>query len=296
MASWYRRFVPNFSTIAAPLTRLTRKNARFIWANEEREAFERLKTTLTTAPVLACPDFNRPFILQTDASAYGLGAVLTQNLEQGERVIAYASRTLNQAEKNYSATELECLVVVWAIRRMRDYLEGYWFTVVTDHQSLKWLQRLESPIGRLGRWVFELQQFDFDIRYRKGALNKVADALSRQPESSAVQMTRRCPWYQQIHKGIQKNPVDYPDFRLQEGKLYRHILHSLDFQDTPVHEQWKRCVATPDRPEILRRFHDDPTAGHLGISKTIARIARLYYWPGMYRDIARAQLLRLRYI
>jgi len=106
MASWYRRFVPNFSTIAAPLTRLTRKNARFIWANEEKEAFERLKETLTTAPVLACPDFNRLFILQTDASAYGLGAVLTQNLEHGERVIAYASRTLNQAEKNYSATEL----------------------------------------------------------------------------------------------------------------------------------------------------------------------------------------------
>jgi len=120
---------------------------------------------------------------------------------------------------------------------MRDYLEGYRFTVVTDHQSLKWLQRLESPTGRLGRWVFELQQFDFDIRYRKGALNKVADALSRQPESSAIQRTRKCPWYQQVYKGVRRNPIDYPDFRLQEGKLYRHVLHSLDFQETPVHEQ-----------------------------------------------------------
>ncbi|XP_025266372.1 uncharacterized protein LOC112638592 [Camponotus floridanus] len=241
MASWYRRFVPNFSAIAAPITRLTRKNTRLTWAGEEQNAFQRLKDMLTTAPVLACPDFNRPFILQTDASTQGLGAA--QNLEQGERVIAYASRTLNQAEKNYSATELECLAVVWAIRRMRDYLEGYRFTVVTDHQSLKWLQRLEAPTGRLGRWVFELQQFDFDIRYRKGALNKVADALSRQPESSAVQKAKGCPWYQRISKGVRKNPLDYPDFRLQEGKLYHHLLHSLDFHETPAHEQWKRCAA-----------------------------------------------------
>lgn len=90
-----------------------------------------------TAPVLTCPDFDRLFILQTDASTFVLGAVLTQNLEQGEQVIAYASRTLNQAEKNYSATELECLTVVWAIRHIRDYLESYRFTVVTDHQFLK---------------------------------------------------------------------------------------------------------------------------------------------------------------
>lgn len=89
-----------------------------------------------------------------------------------------------------------------------------------------------------------------------------------------VALARKCPWYQQVYKGGRKNPVDYPNFRLQEGKLYRHILHSLNFQEIPVYEQWKRCVATPDRSEISRRFHD---AGHLRISKTIARIACLYY-------------------
>jgi hypothetical protein len=141
-----------------------------------------LKTALTSAPILACPDFRRTFILQTDASALGLGAVLTQNFEDGERIIAYASRTLNPAEKNYNATELECLAVVWGIRRMRDYLERYEFTVITDHQFLRWLQKLESPSGRLGRWLFELQQYRFQIRYRRETLNKVADALSRQPE------------------------------------------------------------------------------------------------------------------
>lgn len=94
---------------------------------------------MTTALVLACPDFTRTFVLQIDASNTGLGAVLTQYFSEGERVIAYASRTLTKTERNYSATELECLAVLWGIRRMRGYLEGYHFTVITDHQSLRWL-------------------------------------------------------------------------------------------------------------------------------------------------------------
>src|SRR5580765_377685 len=93
---------------------------------------------------------------------------------------------------------------------MRDYLEGYRFTVITDHQSLRWLQRLESPSGRLGRWLFELQQFDFEIRYRKGSLNQVADALSRQPEVCATKRTKSCPWYRRITTGLRTRPVDSP--------------------------------------------------------------------------------------
>lgn len=104
--------------------------------------------------------------------------MLTQYFDEGERVIAYESRTLNGAERNYSATELECLAVIWGIQRMKNYVEGYNFTVITDHQALKWLQRLESPSGRLARWLFELQQYDFDVKYRRGTLNRVADALS----------------------------------------------------------------------------------------------------------------------
>jgi len=105
---------------------------KWSWDEEQEKAFQRLKEALISAPVLACPDFTRRFVLQTDASSYGLGAVLTQHQEGGERVIAYASRTLNNGEKNYSATELECLAVVWGIQKMRGYLEGYAFTVVTD--------------------------------------------------------------------------------------------------------------------------------------------------------------------
>lgn len=151
MASWYRRFIESFSTVAAPLTHLTRKNARWKWEEEESTAFRTLKERLISAPVLACPDFSRRIFLQTDASSTGLGAVLTQRYDDGDRVIAYASRTLNAAERNYSATELECLAIIWGIRRMRSYLEGYGFTVITDHQALKWLRNMDSPTGRLGR-------------------------------------------------------------------------------------------------------------------------------------------------
>ena len=287
MASWYRRFVPNFSTIVAPLTRLTGKNARWRWGEEEEKAFQALKSALTSAPILACPDFRRPFVLQTDASTIGLGAVLTQEFEEGERVIAYASRTLNSAEQNYSATELECLAVVWGIRRMRDYLEGYRFTVITDHQALKWLRRLESPSGRLSRWLCELQQYDFEIQYRRGALNHVADALSRQPEICAARRVDNCRWYRRIIERVQQHPEDYPDYEIRPDGLYRHLRGGVDIRELDETEKWRRCVPTTERQEVMRRLHDEPTAGHLGTAKTIARISRLYYWPGMFRDIAR---------
>ena len=113
MVSWYRRFIPRFTDIAAPLNRLLQKKVRWTWGEEEETAFETLRQQLATAPVLACPDFTQPFTLQTDASNEGLGAVQTQDVNSEERVIAYASRTLNAAERNYSVTEKECLAVVW---------------------------------------------------------------------------------------------------------------------------------------------------------------------------------------
>lgn len=167
---------------------------------------------------------------------------------------------------------------------MKGYLEGYAFTV-TDHQSLKWLQRLDSTTGRLGRWVFELQQYEYDVKYRSGKLNRVADALSRYPEVCAAQ-TERCTWYRRTLNTVTQNPTALPDYRVDNGVLYRHILHSLNFKDEPADRQWKRCVPREQRPEILRQLHDAPTAGHLEVAKTLARIAAEYYWPDMLREIA----------
>ena len=126
------------------------------WGEAQQQAFDELKKKLTLAPVLACPDFTKPFVLQTNASDDGLGAMLTQTVNDKERVIAYASRSLSASERNYSATEKECLAVKWGIWKMREYLEGYHFTVLTDHQSLKWLQKIDNPSERLVRWAIEL--------------------------------------------------------------------------------------------------------------------------------------------
>ncbi|TDG38792.1 hypothetical protein AWZ03_014787 [Drosophila navojoa] len=172
------------------------RNAKVLfcrWTEEQEDALQKLKESLTTAPVLACPDFLERLVLQTDASDCGLGAVLIQEIEEQERVIAYASRRLIKAEMNYLATEKECLAIVWAIRKMRRYLEGYRFDVVTDHLALKWLKSMESPTGRIPRWALELQQYQFDVHYHRGNLNMVADTLCRQPLESFQQAVEVCP-------------------------------------------------------------------------------------------------------
>ncbi|XP_044762512.1 uncharacterized protein LOC123319517 [Coccinella septempunctata] len=181
VASWYRRFIEDFSKVVTPLTALLKKKQTWKWGTAQQTAFETLKQKLTHSPVLACPDFSKPFVLQTDASDAGLGAALTQTVDGQEKVIAYASRTLSGPEKNYSVTEKECLAIVWSIDKLRPYLEGYRFTVITDHMSLRWLQSIKSPTGRIARWSIFLQQYDFEIKnqygYRRGS--STCDAVMR---------------------------------------------------------------------------------------------------------------------
>jgi len=135
MASWYRRFVPGFSSVMEPLHALTSKNCKFRWSQECESAFLTIKETLFTAPVLACPDFEKPFDLFVNGSQTGLGGILSQE----GRVVAYASRSLTKAEKKYCPTEIECLAVLWSIEKFKSYLEGYSFNVITDHSSLRWI-------------------------------------------------------------------------------------------------------------------------------------------------------------
>ena len=151
MASWSRKFLKDFATIAEPLTALTKKDRRYEWGDAQQEAFERTKALIASAPVLARPAFDAQCFVQTVASDTGIGAVLLHVIDGQERVLEFAGRTLSQAESNYSVTERECLTVVWAIQKFRPYIEGYHFLVVTDHSSLRWLHSLHSPIGRLVR-------------------------------------------------------------------------------------------------------------------------------------------------
>jgi hypothetical protein len=296
MASWYRRFIPDFSRVAAPLNRLLRKGVRWEWTTEQDAAFDTLKDSLSAAPVLACPNFGKPFVLQTDAADTGLGVALTQYIDGGNHVITYASRSLTKPEQAYSTTEKECLAVVWGIEKMRPYLEGYRFTVLTDHQSLKWLQAIKNPTGRLARWAIFLQQHDFDIRYRKGVLNRVADALSRQPAAAKDETTPEdlftledapgCNWYSKMRREVEKNPAAYPDNYIQGDRLHRHFWDMSDSTEPELSDPWKLCVPKPARAAVLRECHDNPTAGYLGIAKTTARLALRYYWPGMFREAA----------
>ncbi|XP_055840052.1 uncharacterized protein LOC129907729 [Episyrphus balteatus] len=180
LAGWYRRFVKDFSTLAAPITDTLKKSKKFIFTDEAVEAFEKLKRALTSAPLLVNPDFTKEFIIQCDASNTGIGCVLSQLDESGnERPIFYHSQKLNAAQRNYNVTERECLAAVMGVQKFRAYVEGHAFKIVTDHASLKWLMNQKDLCGRLARWSLKLQGFDFTIEHRKGSQNVVPDALSR---------------------------------------------------------------------------------------------------------------------
>ena len=186
MASYYRRFIPGFANIAAPLHALTKKGVNFVWSPECRNAFELIKSKLTSRPITAFPDFSLSFRVYTDASDTGIGAVLAQVQDGREHIICCASRTLNQAEKNYSVTKKECLAIVWGIRSFKHYLICSKFDVFTDHYSLQWLRQMKSQSALLFRWATELEEFDFNIVYRPGKLQSHVDALSRLPRNYTI--------------------------------------------------------------------------------------------------------------
>ena len=184
LCSYYRRFVPHFASLAEPLHRLMGKNAEFKWSPETELSFNTLKEKLTTSPILSAPDWSQSFELHTDASVYGLGAVLSQRINDEEKVIAYASKSLNKAQQNYTVSDRECLAIIWGIRHYRSYLLGKKFELFTDHSALQFINtmRLNRDLsGRLARYQMFLQEYEFEPHYRKGELNANADALSRDP-------------------------------------------------------------------------------------------------------------------
>lgn len=178
---FYRRYVPHFSSIALPLTDLTKgvKSGQVKWTPECDKAFESLKEALISEPVLHMPDPNKPFVLRTDASELGVGAVLLQEGDEGLHPISFASKKLIPAEKNYSTIEKECLAMVWGIRRFEPYLYGRHFTLMTDHQPLQYLQQTRPHSGRLARWAMQLQSYEFTVQTVKGVENVDADFWSR---------------------------------------------------------------------------------------------------------------------
>ena len=185
LARYYRCYVKNFAAIAGPLHALTQKDAVFHWSADCQEAFDHLKTLLTTSPITAFPDFSQSFHLYTGASTAGLGAILAQVRESKERIICCASRSLNQAEKAYPATKLECLAIVWAVAKFRPYLTAMPFEVYTDHYALQWLKTMRTGSVLLHRWSAALKEYDFTVKHRPGKAQTHVDGLSRLPVDPA---------------------------------------------------------------------------------------------------------------
>ena len=184
LAGYYRRFIKNFSTLAAPLSDLVKRNRpnQVQWGNEHNEAFQRIKELLCEQPILQCPDFTKVFILQTDASERGIGVVLSQRDDDGtDYPLAYFSKKLLPREERYSTIEKECLAIKLGMQNFRVYLLGRPFEVQTDHRSQEWLDRLKTDNPRLARWSLALQPFQFTVIHRPGKVNANADALSRAP-------------------------------------------------------------------------------------------------------------------
>ena len=305
LASYYRRYIPRFADIAAPLHRLTDKGALFSWDPACQSAFDILKERLTQAPVLTYPEFSpssEPFSLQTDASAVGIGVVL----EQAGHVVAYASRTLTQSERNYSVIQRECLAVVYGLKQFRHYLLGRPFRLLTDHAPLQWLSAQKMD-GLLARWALAIQEYDITITYRKGCLNNNADSLSRRPNPVAA-TTRTSelpdlllhqgndPVIQQLRKSLQSQSAPRSAiWRQPPFSRYRQIWSQLRLQNGLVCRQYTpgpsgESVVVPLIPASLRSLliqqsHDAPGAGHLGPDKTAGRIRPVGYWVGMLQDI-----------
>lgn len=159
----------------------------FLWGDAQEESFENLKNALTTAPVLAHPNYDLDMEIMCDACGYGIGGVLQQRVNGIEQPLAYASRLLSKAEQNYSITELECLGLVWCLKKFRGFIWGTKITIITDHQALCWLMTKRDLAGRLARWSLAIQEYDIKIVYRNGKLHTNADCLSRYPVSDEIE-------------------------------------------------------------------------------------------------------------
>lgn len=194
MMEQYRKYIEGYARLAAPLQVMTRRNVSFVWTDEAILSFECLKQALCSAPVLALPNWDQTFILTTDWSRSAIGAVLSQEQPATgeEHPVAFASRALTAPERNYAATEGECLAVKWAVEKFHYYLHGRHWLLRTDHKALEWLQTARFTNSKLERWAMHLQGYDYTVQHIAGSTNNVADYLSRAAETRVEHEDGRC--------------------------------------------------------------------------------------------------------
>ena len=310
LAGYYRRFVKDFSAIASPLTRLTRKGVEFVWDSRCDESFARLKRSLTSAPVLAVPEGTGGFVVYSDASKFGLGCVLMQH----GKVIAYASRQLKPYEQNYPTHDMELAAVVFALKIWRHYLYGERIQMFTDHQSLKYLFTQKELNMRQRRWLELVKDYDCEILYHPGKANVVADALSRKTSHSAALLSSQPSLRREFERAevavllgevtarvaqltvqpsIRQRIIDSQLGDPALKRLVDRVSADGDFDfvyspDSGLTYRGRLCV--PDiaglRAELLSEAHCSPFAWHPGGTKMYQDLKQTFWWMGMKRDVA----------
>ena len=305
LASCYRRFVSGFSEIAAPLHRLLQKGSKFCWTKECDAAFEQLKAELQSSPLLGFPFLDKEFILCTDASDAGVGAILSQKDDNGkEFVISFASKAFSGAEKRWTTMEKEAFAVVWGLQYFHAYVYGQKVVVFTDHKALQWLRNLKSPNGKIARWLLKLEQYDYVVAHKPGSQMVHADALSRAPvdfvriemlneaEISVLQVED--PDIGVALRWIQDNDKEalLPDDASESLQVLYNIRKTMFVINNVLYREWRGSdgirrlqVVLPLklRKEILEKAHAN--VGHMSTAKTFGVIQSNYYWPGFYADV-----------
>ncbi|KAH9680016.1 Endonuclease [Citrus sinensis] len=279
LASFYRRFVKDFSTLAAPLTEIVKKHVGFKWGSEQERAFNLIKEKLVSAPLLALPDFTKTFEIECDASGIGIGAVLMQE----GRPIAYFSEKLSGAALNYPTYDKEMYALVRALETWQHYLLPKEFVIHTDHESLKHLKGQGKLHKRHAKWVEFIEPFPYVIKYKQGKENVVADALSRRYALIST-LNAKLLGFEYI-KELYVNDPDFANVfnaceKVAFGKFYRH--------DGLLFRENKLCVPHSSLRELLvREAHGGGLMGHFGIAKTLDVLKEHFFWPHMKRDVER---------
>ncbi|KAK9911904.1 hypothetical protein M0R45_035784 [Rubus argutus] len=285
---FYRRFIKDFSKVSRPLCKLLQKDIAFEFDEDCQKAFEKLKELLTSAPIIVPPDWSLPFELMCDASDYAVGAVLGQRVNKVPHAIYYASRTLNDAQLNYSTTEKELLAVIFALEKFRSYLIGTKVIVFSDHAALKYLLTKKDAKPRLIRWILLLQEFDLEIKDKKGSENVVADHLSRLVNGSNDEEDS-LPLHIVNYLVTKKFLDDLT--RAQKDKL-KNMAKYFVWDDPYL---WKhcpdqvirRCVPNSEIHSILTFCHSSACGGHFGTKRTVHKVFESgFYWPTMFKDAA----------
>jgi hypothetical protein len=288
-AGYYRKFIKDFSSIAAPLTELTKEKVKFDWTASHQKAFTTLKIAMQSAPVLALPDPKLPYVVHTDASGFAVGAVLMQDQGKGLQPIAFLSKKMIPAETRYPVHEQELLAIIHSLSTWKHYLYGAKFKVMTDHHSLRYFKTQPMLSGRQSRWKDVIADFDFDIEYMKGEWNPVADGLSRRPDhmhSSELlgvsDTSLNSVASDQLVTDMESASVSDPAYQLE---LQRPRVANDRVQIRDGRLVYDDRIYIPNdlalQTRIIQECHDTRISGHLGKDKTIDQVKRRFYWPGM---------------